>query len=164
MNEYPVEWNGRTFKLHDVTAGDKATFCKWAIRWNGMQQIQTWGDMPAILNPLLADIPALVFWGDRGPSALVAKTLTHPEGDLQLNKILFGDSIQGMSDTDLRAMINAKADEQTRANEKAADAGVKPPFPPVNDYFYAMQQIREESDPKAKTPGTGMDPAGTTVS
>ncbi len=157
-NKYPVEWNGRTHQLHDITVGVKAAFCKWAVRWNGMQQIETWGDVPGVLNPLLADIPALVFWGDRGPSPLVAKTLAHPAGDLQLNKLLFGDSIKGMSDADLHEMIEAKGREQTKANERAVRKGQSAPFPPANDYYHAMNMIQEESDPKAKTRDTGTDP------
>ncbi len=164
MTQYPVEWKGRTFLLHDLTAGDKDAFCKWATRWNGMKQIEAWGHVPGILNPLLADIPPLVFWGDRGPSPLVAKTLSHPEGDLQLNKLLFRDSIRGLSDVDLRAMIKAKTDEQNEANEKAGREATAEDYAPANDYFFAMKMIQESSDPKVPTPGTGTDPPGSTAS
>ncbi len=164
MNEYHVEWNNRTLKLHDIDVGVKGAFCKWAIRWNGMQQIETWGDVPGVLNPLLADIPALIFWGDRGPSPLVAKTLGHPAGDLYLNKLLLKDSAKGMSDADIQAMIDAKSKEQTRANERLACKGQAAPFPPANDYYLAMKSIQEESDPKARTGDTGTGPPPTTVS
>lgn len=164
MNEYPVEWDGRTYALHDLTVGAKAAFCKWAVRWNGMQQMEVWGDMPHILNPLLASIPALTWWGDGGMSKLVADTLDHPDGDLRFNRLLFGESAKALSDSDLRTMIDAKAKEQTAANNKALAAGFRPgpdgKFPPVNDYFLAIAAIREESDPKALRTGTA--PTGVT--
>ncbi len=157
---HEVQWQGKTLIARNLTVGMKEAFCAFVKRWTCQELVKTMGDAPAALTPALTAVPSQVWWGagEGNLSKLVADMLVHPAGDLAFNRIVFGDSVKTLSDADLQAMIDAKGKEQAEANTKAKAAGVRPPYPPVNDYFLAMHHLREESDPKAKGPATGAAP------
>ncbi len=148
--QYPVQWGEKTLYMHDATVSDKEAFVAWAKRWEGREQLAIWGDVPNVLNGVLAAVPSLIWWADVGMSDLCGKIITCPAGDTQFNRILFGDSAKGLSDGDLQKLIDAKTKEQNEANAKyRAMNPDADEFPPANDYYLALRSIKEASDPKA---------------
>jgi hypothetical protein len=143
---YPVSWKSQTYTLSDLTVGHKEDFCSWLIDHLIEQAERRLRKRPDLLqDQITAIMGGQVWWGDAVMSAAVAHSLSSEAGALKLNRLLFGDSVKGLSDADLAALIDAKE----------AD--------PASDYMVAMKRLRGGSDPKAPTPGTGPDPAAETL-
>jgi len=140
---YPVVWRDRTYYLGDITVGVKAGFVRWAKAFLTKQGIENLGDRPDLLTTYLANLYGEIWWGDGTMSKPTHALLNSPDGGRQLNRLLFGKSVEKLSDTDLDAMLD----------EKGAD--------PASDYMVAMRLIRENADPKAHS---GPAPAGGTGS
>ncbi len=128
---YPVEWNGQTLHLHNVSIGMKGRFVEFTKLRLAADAIATVGNLaPEKLPGVLAGIYASCWWGDGMMSQPVHGMLNSPEGGRQFNRLLFGDSAKRMSDADMDVMLNEKERE------------------PTSDYMVAMGLIRENADPK----------------
>jgi len=135
--------------------GVKNAFCNWAKGYLTAQGIAHLGGRPDLLNTYLANLYGEIWWADNNMSKPVHSVLCSPDGGRQLNRLLFGDSAKILSDADLDALLDDKEREQAEADKRAAAAGVKPPYPPANDYTAAMRAIKELADPKAPASGGG---------
>ena len=155
---YPVAWRGLTYYMHDLTVGMKNDYVKWAKQYLTQQGIENLSARPDLLSTYLSILYSELWWADGGMSQPLFKLMTSRDGGLHLNRLLFGDSVKALSDKDLQDLIDEKEAEQAKSDEAAKALGMSPPFPPVNDYAVAMQQIRINADPKAKTAATGPDP------
>ena len=150
--KYPVEWRGKAYAMSDLTVGVKKAFCHWLKLKLTAEGIEMLGTRPDLLSGYLADLPALIWWGDAACSPTVGKALTAADGGRHLNRLLFGDSVKGMSDAYLDALVSEKEAEQDRASKTMAETGFVAtpdnPYPPANDYMRAIYLIRDASGPK----------------
>jgi hypothetical protein len=157
---YPVVWRDQTYTLGDLTVKVKAAFVRWAKHYLTAEGIENLGTRPDLLNTYLANIYAELWWADGTMSKPVHSALCSPDGGRMLNRLLFGDSVKALSDSDLDALVDEKEAEQRVADEKAKAAGCSAPYPPANDYMAAMRAIKDAADPKASASGGGLT-AGT---
>jgi hypothetical protein len=127
---YPVEWQGVTYHLSDLTVGVKKKFCTWLRQRLKAEAIEDHAGRPDVRDEVLASVGALVWWGDVSCSPTVAQWLQSLDGGRQLNRLLFGESAKAMSDADFGAMLKAKE----------AD--------PASDYMAAIHSIRDAAGPK----------------
>lgn len=166
MPTYPVKWKGRDYTMTDVTVGMKRKFCEELVQRLKAEAIEEYRRMPTVLNAYLDGLKSRVWWVARGMSAAVAEFIKSPDGNLIYNRMLFGESVKGMTDDELQALIDDKEREQQAANDEADAAGFKAsednPYPSVNDYMLALDAIHASMGPKAPAPATsGSAPTGT---
>jgi len=168
MATYPVRWRDRDFVMEDLTVGKKKAFCDWLILKLRSEAIVDLRGQTNVLSAYLDGLRARVWWVANGASPAVVDALKSPEGGLQYNRLLFGESAKGLTDDELAALVADKEAEQEAANEGAVAGGFKPsedcPFPPANDYMLALEAIHEAANPKRQArPTSGSATTGTTL-
>lgn len=163
MNRYPVKWRERDdLSLSPLTIGIKQGFCEWLVKKLRADAEKDFLGYPAKLNSYLDGLRARTWWVSEKMSPNVWEWLYKSiEGGRQYTRLLLGVSQKDMSDADLEAFIDEKEGEQAAADAKLAAEGIPPPYPPVNDYMRALQEIHETANPKATGPESGSGPTGT---
>ncbi len=145
MNRYPVEWDGKTFHLSDLTGGVKQGFCEWLILRLRADAERDYAGYPAKRNEYLDGLRARVWWVAARMSPTVWEWLNKSvEGGRQYARLLLGVNPKELSDDDLTRMLDEKEADET------------------SDYMVALGKIHEEANPKAKArPGNTSAPTGT---
>lgn len=131
---YPVVWRGRKFVASDLTDGLKAAFCKWLYNHmlDNARERMTYNAYQRYENKLTAAPPE---WTTDGEVVIAAFTQLKPRR--QLIRLILAvktpdeDAEIGMSDDELDRLIMEKEADQT------------------SDFVRAMNQIKENMDPKA---------------
>lgn len=146
--KYPVKWrdaDGKEELLHlgDLSAGIKRAFVNRA-KQHILMDAEGW--MPAAhLVALRTELAAgSEYWTEDSCTSGVAIFLGSKEGDLALNRLLFGESAKAKTDAELDQLIQEKCKDE------------------ASDYRQAMKLIRSEADPKAS--GGGPAKTATTAS
>jgi hypothetical protein len=160
--KYPVEWNGKTLYLSDLTADLKEAFCQWLrprYVFSAYQQTKAPGLTEEMRKHALAEHQAAqalvnsggLYWNAE-TSMPVAYAIPSDDGFLYLNRLLLGDSakvrdpdgtVRDWTDDELRAFLTEKDPERPPNNAA------------VTDYQAAMDAIWANELPKAKGAAKG---------
>lgn len=127
---YPVEWQGKTLKLHDLSAEMKAEYAIW-VEPRALMRMKRSLETKEYLNFRQEVAGGAICWNTTASMAVGAE-LNTPDGEIKFNRLLFCGTDSHLNDDQLREMIETKL----------AD--------PTSDYSVAMDLLWEKADPKAK--------------
>lgn len=134
---YPVAWDGKTLYLGKLSADVKKAFAAW-VKPRALAEMKAVLDGAEYSQFRQEVAGGGIFWSAT-PSMAVAAELNRLEGQVYLNRLLFGEHVKDWTDDELRAMLAAK------------DAD------PDSDYRVAFDLVWEEQDPKAPRPSSGSE-------
>ncbi len=145
MDRYPVEWNGKTLGVGELTGGVKEAYCKWLRTKLRKDAEEDNAGYPAKLNAYLDGLRARVWWvADRMSPTVWEWMYKSVEGGRYYARLLLGVSEKDMPDAELDEFLDVKE----------AD--------PASDYMVAIAAVHEEANPKAKArPANTSAPTGT---
>jgi len=139
---FPVQWKDKTLYLGELSADVKQTFAQY-VKPRALAEMRGLADSPGMTKEqrqsaiteylqYRAQVAGGYIKWTTDPCTEVAIQLADPAGELYYNRLLFGESLNGMQDDELRELIDAKL----------AD--------PTSDYAVAMDLIWETANPKVK--------------
>ncbi len=141
-----VKWKDHDIYLGQITAKVKMAYVEWKRQDLIAFALRDMPVCPAQANFLKTIRNKPPFWNDSDCDDNVAESLPSSEGGVKLHRLIMDEtSNKVLSDEDILAMIR----------EKQKD--------PASDYSLAMDDIRENANPKAHTSESSGEPPGETT-